>query len=137
MVRTSTGAEGNNIGEGTVSFVISGLNFDEIRSVGREALDGGGHLVTDDPFDDPIAIPLRTVRRVEDDVSRDLAVGLFGRLPIQVDGRRVLFDGHDGEIPRRGRRRRLERRVGHHQTPRTLLAILRKDPLKQHCQGRE
>ena len=31
----------------------------------------------------------------------DLTVGLLGRLPIEVDGRRVLFDGYDGKVARR------------------------------------
>ena len=123
---TATGAEGNHIREGTVSLAVSGLDLDEVRSVGREAFNSGRHLIANDTFDDPIAIPLGAIGRVEDDVASNLAVGLLGRLPIQVDGRWILLDRNDGEVARGRGRRRLERLIGHHQTPRTFFTILHK-----------
>ncbi len=121
---TLTRPEGNNIRKGSVTLVIPGLDLDEIRRVWRESFNGCRHLVTNDTFNDPITIPLRAIRRVENDVTRNLAVRLLGRLPIQIYGRRILFDWNDRQIPRWRRRGRLKSRVRYYQTPRTFPPIL-------------
>lgn len=114
----------DHVGERPVSLAVPRLNLQEVDGVGRESFDGGGHLVADDALADPLAVVLRAVSRVGDDVAGDLAVGLFRRLPVQVDDGRVVVDQHDRQIARRRRRSRFERRVWHHQTPRALPAIL-------------
>jgi len=100
-IRTWTGAEGNHIGKWAISFAIPGLDFDEKGSIQSKAFDGGRHLIANDAFNDPIAIALGTIGRVENDISCNLAVRLLGRLPIQVDGRWIVLDRNDGEIARR------------------------------------
>ena len=75
--RTRIGAELNDVGERAVSFVVPRLDLEKVGRVRRQAFDGGGHLVADDAFNHPISIPLRVIRRVEDDVAcrqgRDLS----------------------------------------------------------------
>lgn len=66
---TWIGPEGNDVGERSVALVIPGLDLDEIGCVGCEALDSSGHLVTHYALHDPVAVPLRAVRRIEYDVT--------------------------------------------------------------------
>ncbi len=68
-ISTWIGAELIGVGERTVALVVPGLDFDKVSRVRRQAFDGCRHFIADDAFDNPVAITLGAIRRVEDNVT--------------------------------------------------------------------
>lgn len=56
--RTRIGAELNDAGERAVAFVVPGLDFDKICSVGCQTFNGRGHLISNDTFHHPVSVAL-------------------------------------------------------------------------------